>query len=120
VALASPANTVSGILAVLEVDRDALGGRTAINLPALTVTVGDMLRSLQRLAGPEIMDLISYTPDATVARIVAGWPARFDSARAARLGLQPDPSFDEVLQQYVRDHPQAITHPSARRALGFS
>lgn len=120
VALSSPANTVAGIVAVLEADRDTLGGRTAVNLPALTVTVGDMLQSLERLAGPEVMGLITHTPDAAVARIVAGWPARFDSPRAARLGLRADASFDEVLQQYVRDHPQAITHPSARRALGLA
>ncbi len=32
VALASPANTVAGILAVAQADRQALGGRTAISL----------------------------------------------------------------------------------------
>lgn len=119
VALSSPSNTVAGIVAVAEASREAFGGRTAINLPALTVSVREMLRALESLAGPEVMGLITHTPDAAVAGIVSAWPARFDSARAPRLGLVADTSFTTVLQQYVQDHPHAVTHPEARVWLGM-
>ncbi|WP_234265915.1 D-erythronate dehydrogenase [Hydrogenophaga sp. NFH-34] len=120
VALSSPANTVAGILAVAEAPRDALGGRTAINLPALSVRVGDMIDALGALAGPEAVAFISHQADAAIARIVAGWPARFESPRAAALGLRADPDFAAVLRQYVNDHPDAVTLPAARRRLGLS
>ncbi|HTK01185.1 MAG TPA: D-erythronate dehydrogenase [Bordetella sp.] len=101
VALASPANTVAGILAVAQADRDALGGRTAINLPALTVTVRDMLQALESVAGKKTVGLVSQVPDAAIARIVGGWPARFESPRAAALGLKPDASYRAVIEQYI-------------------
>jgi nucleoside-diphosphate-sugar epimerase len=101
VAVASPANTIAGILAVAQADRDALGGRTAINLPALTVTVREMLQALEAVAGEEAVRLVTVAPDPAIARIVGGWPARFDSPRAAALGLKPDASYRAIIEQYV-------------------
>mgnify|MGYP006190190555 FL=1 len=120
VALSSPANTVAGIVAVMEASREAFGGRTAINLPALTVSVREMLQALDELAGPAAMALITHRPDEAVARIVAGWPARFESERTARLGLKADESFASVLRQYVSDNTDAVTLPAARARLGLA
>ena len=120
VALSSPANTVAGIVAVMEASREAFGGRTAINLPALTVSVREMLQALENLAGPAAMALITHRPDEAVARIVAGWPARFESQRTAALGLKPDASFASVLRQYVQDNADAVTLPAARGRLGLA
>jgi len=117
VALSSPASTVAGIIAVAEASREAFGGRTAINLPALSLRVRDMLDALTAFAGPEAAALVSHEPDAATARIVAGWPARFDSPRARALGLQADPDFHAVLRQYAQDHPDAVTTAAARTRL---
>lgn len=114
VALSSPATTVAGIIAVAEASREAFGGRTAINLPALSLRVRDMLDALGDFAGPEAAALVGHEPDAATARIVAGWPARFDSPRARALGLQADPDFHAVLRQYAQDHPDAVKPPAAR------
>ena len=119
VALSSPANTIAGILAVVQANREAFGGRTAINLPALTVSVRQMLQALQDLAGPELMSLIRDVPDAGVKKIVQAWPSCFESPRAAALGLSPDPDFGSVLRQYVQHHAEAVTHPAARQRLGL-
>jgi len=104
VALASPANTVAGILAVAEAAREDFGGRTALNLPALTVTVEQMLQALADVAGADCVARVRFAPDPAVARIVGGWPSRFESARAAHLGLRADPDFRSVVLQYMRDH----------------
>ncbi len=117
VALSSPATTVAGIIAVAEASREAFGGRTAINLPALSLRVQDMLDALTAFAGPEATALVSHEPDAATARIVAGWPARFDSPRARALGLRADPDFHAVLRQYAQDHPDAVTSAAARTRL---
>lgn len=101
VALASPENTIHGILTVMQASRDELGGRTAVNLPALTVSVAQMQQALIDVAGDETAQLIRFEPDENIARIVGGWPARFESARAARLGLIPDASYDDIIQQYI-------------------
>jgi D-erythronate 2-dehydrogenase len=108
VALASPARTIAALLRVYEAGRDALGGRSALNLPALGVRVGDMLNALEAVAGPAVRALVRFEPDPKVERIVSTWPARFRSARSAKLGLLPDPSFESIIRQYIADHPSAI------------
>lgn len=101
VALASPAATIDNILAVTEASREAFGGRTALNLPALTVRVADMLAALERTAGRDVAGLVRVAPDPAISRIVGSWPARLHSQRAARLGLRVDVSFDAVIAQYL-------------------
>lgn len=109
VALASPANTVAGIVAVAEASREAFGGRTAMNLPALTVTVRDMLAALEDIGGAQALARVRFQRDPAIERIVGGWPAHFDSARARALGLQPDPDYRSVVAQYARAHVPAAT-----------
>ncbi len=101
VALSSPDNTIAGILTVVEASRDAFGGRTALNLPALTVSVGNMLTALTEVAGHKVAALVTVQPDPNIQRIVGGWPARFNCQRTLKLGLQADPSYRAVIKQYI-------------------
>ena len=103
VALASPATTIAGIVAVAEAAREDFGGRTALNLPALTVTVEQMLQALAAVGGAAAVQRVRFVPDAAIARIVGGWPSRFSSARAERMGLRPDPDFHSVIAQYTTE-----------------
>jgi nucleoside-diphosphate-sugar epimerase len=101
--VASPASTVAGLIAVGEADRGRLGGRLALNLPALNVSVGGMLDALERVAGPAARARVRFERDARIAGIVANWPTGASAARAARLGLLPDPDFDSIIRQYIDD-----------------
>jgi hypothetical protein len=40
--------------------------------------------------------------DPAVEAIVAGWPARFETRRAAALGLTPDDDFRSVIRAHLR------------------
>ncbi|MBP6895743.1 MULTISPECIES: D-erythronate dehydrogenase [Burkholderiales] len=111
VALASPGNTVAGILRAATAGAAEWGARTAVNLPALTTTVREMAQALERIAGAQATALIDWSPDPGVARIVTGWPSRIHARRAASLGLAADPDFDTVLRQYVQENPQAVKLP---------
>lgn len=111
IALASPATTIEGLIRVYEASREDFGGRTALNLPALTVTVREMLAALAEVAGPQALARVRFEPDAGVARMVGGWPARFESARVARLGLAADADFTGIVRQYLRDHADAVKVP---------
>ncbi len=102
-AIISPQRAIDGLIAAAEVDQDAWGGRTALNLPALSVRVGEILDALEVAAGPAARGLVRFEPDATIARLVVGWPAVFESARARRLGLSADPDFVSIIRQYQKD-----------------
>jgi D-erythronate 2-dehydrogenase len=114
VALSSPARTVDGLIRAAEASDADWGPRTAINLPALSTTAGDMAAALQRAAGAEVAALIDWTPDPAIAKIVTSWPATIDAARARGLGLLPDADFDSIVQAYVLENPDAVRQSAAR------
>ena len=103
VALASPAKAIAGLLSAATASDQAWGGRSAVNLPALTVSLAYMADALARIAGPQVSALIDWIPDAGIARMVASWPARVRADRAARLGLTPDPDFDSIIRMHLAE-----------------
>jgi nucleoside-diphosphate-sugar epimerase len=113
--VSSPQRTVDGLIAVCEASREQLGSRMALNLPALNVRVSAMLEALERVAGPAARARVRFAPDPAIQRIVGGWAAGATSERAARLGLQPETRFDDIIRAYIADHEG---HPTALRGLG--
>ncbi|XAH24531.1 D-erythronate dehydrogenase [Xylophilus sp. GW821-FHT01B05] len=111
VALASPGNTVAGLIRAATASATEWGARTAINLPALTTTVREMAQALERIAGQEAASLIDWEPDAAIAKIITSWPSRIHAARAEALGLRADASFDAILRDYVRENAPAVKLP---------
>jgi D-erythronate 2-dehydrogenase len=103
VALVSPARAIDALLCAATSSEQAWGGRTAVTLPALTVTVAGMVAALERAAGPEATALIDWVPDPAVANMVTGWPARIRADRAGRLGLAPDPDFDSIIRMHLAE-----------------
>jgi D-erythronate 2-dehydrogenase len=103
VALMSPARAVEGLLRAAEAPPRQWGDPTGVNLPAVTVTVGEMVQALERVAGPAVSALVGWEPDEAVASLVRGWPARLSTERAAGLGLTPDESFEAIVRDYVRE-----------------
>jgi nucleoside-diphosphate-sugar epimerase len=103
VALISPARAIEGLLCAAASSEESWGGRSAVTLPALTVTVADMVAALERAAGPEASALIDWVPDPAVARLVTSWPARIRADRAERLGLTQDPDFGSIVGRYLAE-----------------
>lgn len=99
--VSSPALTVQGLIAVYEASREAFVGRTAINLPGLDVTVRQMLDALEAVAGPRVRARVRPQRDERIAAIVAGWSRGMRADRAARLGLLPERSFEDIIRQYI-------------------
>jgi nucleoside-diphosphate-sugar epimerase len=101
--VSSPSRTVAGLIAVFEASRATFGGRMALNLPALNVTVAQMLDALQQVAGSAVRERVRFVRDERIAGIVANWPTGASAARAARLGLAPETEFADIIRQYIAD-----------------
>jgi nucleoside-diphosphate-sugar epimerase len=112
--VSSPSRTIDGLITVYEASREAFNGRTALNLPALNVRVGDMLEALAEVAGPAVRARVRFERDERIAGIVANWPAGATAARAARLGLLPHENFADIIRQYIAD---CAASPSASQTL---
>jgi D-erythronate 2-dehydrogenase len=101
--LSSPRSAVANLARGAMIPAEALGPSRIVNLPGITVSVADMIDSLSRVAGPEAAARVAFREDPVAARIVSGWPARFDVARAAALGFVQDEAFDDLVREFIAD-----------------
>ena len=100
---ASPRTAIRYLLHAAELDSAALGTRRNLTMPGVSVTVGEQIDALARVAGPDAATLIVESPEPAIAEIVAGWPERFDARRALSLGFVPDQSYDDIIRAYLED-----------------
>jgi len=101
--LSSPRRAIDSLVAGAALPAEALGERRALNLPGLSVSVGEMIAALERAGGKAATDLIRHERDPAIEAIVGSWPAAWDNSRAQALGLTPDADFDAIVRAYVED-----------------
>ena len=78
----SPARAVSSLIHAHETTAAAWGTQRAVSLPGLTVSVREMLDALRSVGGEAAVQRVRFEADERIAKIVSGWPARFNAARA--------------------------------------
>lgn len=101
---ASPRSAIGFLMHAAALDRAALGNRINLSMPGLSVTVGEQIAALERVAGKNVANRIKRQPDETIMRIVAGWPRNFDTARAKSLGFATvEQSFDDIVKLHIED-----------------
>jgi len=101
--LLSPRGAIDAIVAGAALSGDALGSQRAINLPGVSVRVGEMIAALEQVGGTQAVARITHAPDPAIEAIVCSWPAAWDTSRAARLGFRGDPDFLSIVRAYAED-----------------
>jgi nucleoside-diphosphate-sugar epimerase len=100
---ASPRAAVAFLLHAATLDTALLGARRNLTMPGLAATVAEQIEALRRVAGDKAVALIKREPDATIMKIVAGWPRKFDAKRAESLGFVAEKTFDEIIRVHIDD-----------------
>jgi nucleoside-diphosphate-sugar epimerase len=100
---ASPRAAVNYLIRAAALTREQLGPRINLTMPGVCCTVAEQIEALRRVAGEKAVARIKRAPDELVARIVAGWPHRFDARRAIALGFVPEKDFDEIIRIHIED-----------------
>ncbi|MBN9267400.1 MAG: SDR family oxidoreductase [Hyphomicrobium sp.] len=100
---ASPRAATGFLIHAATIDGEKLGARRALSMPGLSVTVGEQIEALRKVAGDKVVARIKREPDAFIQGIVAGWPRNFDTRRALELGFKPDASFEEIIRIHIED-----------------
>lgn len=101
--LMSPGTAVFNLITAHEIDGKEFGASRAVNLPGLSITVGEMVAALGRVAGNEVVARIQWQEDAAVSRLVRSWPGNFLTPRADALGFWRDGDFDAVIRAYISE-----------------
>lgn len=100
--LSSPDCVIANLVQAARLDGQTLGLQRTLNLPGISVSVQQMLDSLERLGGAAARALVGHQPDPQVERIVCSWPSDFDIRRPLQLGFVVDPNFDAIVAAHQR------------------
>jgi D-erythronate 2-dehydrogenase len=94
---------IEGFLRLYETESSALGDDRAISFPAINPNVATMIEALKQVAGNRKLGPIRTQRDATIERIVAGWPIASTFERALALGLPQDLDLESIIRAYIAD-----------------
>jgi D-erythronate 2-dehydrogenase len=114
--LLSPARVIYCFVHAHELPAEAFGSNRTVSLPGLSVTVGEMVAALERVAGKEVVRRIRWEEDPRVAAMVATWPGLLRTDRARSLGFPADESFDQIIRQHMTDELGAPAAPGLERS----
>jgi nucleoside-diphosphate-sugar epimerase len=100
---ASPRAAVGFLLHAAMLDGAKIGSRRNLTMPGLSVTAGEQIAALKKIAGEQVAARIRREPDPLIMKIVDGWPRNFDAKRAAALGFKAESSFEEIIRVHIED-----------------
>ncbi|CAD5250803.1 MULTISPECIES: D-erythronate dehydrogenase [unclassified Imperialibacter] len=106
--LSSPETVIQNLIHATTLKAEAFGGWRTVNLPGVSVTVQQMLDSLERMSGKATLARVQFKPDPAINAIVSSWPAAIDNTRGLALGFTVDGQFDAFITQFI-----ASSKPSA-------
>ena len=107
--LLSPRTVVECFIMAHDIDGAKLGSNRLLSLPGMSITVGEMVASLARVAGADVAGRVRFEPDPRIERMVATWPGELAATRARALGFPSDTDFDEVVRRYMAEAGIAVS-----------
>ena len=99
--LASPERALAYTIHAAGLAQDDIGPDTTLTLPGVSVTVGAMIDTLERIAGPQAAARIRPEHDPAIEAIVASWPGEILTPRAQALGFAPDADFADLVTAHM-------------------
>jgi D-erythronate 2-dehydrogenase len=100
---ASPRAAVGFLVHAATIDGAKIGPRRNLSMPGLSVTVGEQIAALRKVAGDKVVARITRIPDPAIVKIVDGWPRNLDTKRAQVLGFKAESSFEEIIRIHIED-----------------
>lgn len=111
--ITSPARVVEALMTAMALPEDVWRERRTVQLPGLTVEIGELVEALRRIGGDEVAARVRFEPDSEIERIVGSWPAAVSAERALQLGFRADDDVDEIVRTHVRDYASERTASTA-------
>jgi len=106
----SPRAVIDNLIVGHEAPASSFSYTRSINVPGISVAVGDMVKALREVAGEEVAARVRWNYDAAIDRIVSTWPSNFAPKRGTALGMRADADFASVIRAYMADDaPRAAT-----------
>ena len=101
--VSSPRTVIANLIVGHEAPASKFAHTRSINVPGISVGVGEMVDALRRIAGDIVADRVKWQLDPATDRIVQSWPTRFAPVLGPALGMRADPDFDGIVRAYIAD-----------------
>jgi len=101
--LLSPRGAVASLLRASQIELPLADRGRVINLPGISVSVGEMVAALERLAGPDVSGRVRWVPDRSIEAIVASWPSGWDVSRALSLGFENADDLEAIIRTHMAE-----------------
>jgi D-erythronate 2-dehydrogenase len=101
--VSSPRTVIANLIVGHEAPAVSFAQTRSVNVPGISIGVGEMVNALRRIAGDAVADRVKWQLDPTIDRIVSTWPARFAPVLGTALGMRADADFDSIVRAYIAD-----------------
>ena len=99
----SPRAVVDNLIVGHEAPAAAFTYTRSVNVPGISVAVGDMVAALRSIAGDAVADRVRWNFDPAIDRIVSTWPSNFAPKLGPALGMRADADFAGIVRAYIAD-----------------
>jgi nucleoside-diphosphate-sugar epimerase len=104
--VSSPRTVIANLIVGHEAPAASFAHTRSINVPGISIGVGEMVEALRRIAGGAVAERVKWQLDPPIDRIVSTWPARFAPVLGPALGMHADADFDSIIRAYIADELQ--------------
>lgn len=98
--ISSPDTIIKNFIHAAKINTKSLLWRS-VNLPGIKITVEAMLATLQKIAGPKILDFLTFENDEAINKLVLTWPTEINNETALKFGFVVDKNFESFILQYT-------------------
>ena len=99
----SPRQVIDNLVVGHEAPAAAFAHTRSINVPGISVAVGDMVAALREVAGDDVASRVRWQYDPAIDRIVSTWPSNFAPRLGPSLGMRADADFASIVRAYIAD-----------------
>jgi nucleoside-diphosphate-sugar epimerase len=99
----SPRAVIANLIIGHEAPASAFTHTRSVNVPGISVEVGEMVAALRRVAGDAVADRVKWQFDPVIDKIVGTWPVNFAPKLGPSLGMKADPDFEAIIRAYIAD-----------------
>ncbi len=101
--LLSPRRVIDSFLIGHNAAAERFSYTRSVNVPGISVTVGEMVEALRGVAGAAVADRVKWQHDPVIDRIVSTWPRNMAPVLGPALGMRADDSFEDIVRAYSED-----------------
>jgi len=99
----SPRAAVDNLIVGHEAPASSFTYTRSINVPGISVAIGDMVIALRDVAGEEVASRVKWDYDPAIDKIVSTWPSNFAPRLGSAIGMRADADFAGIVRAYISD-----------------